>query len=70
MGTLLFDEDIGSFITRQKLFSDYHIFHFIMITLPMPYQFEEGEVLLIDKPYRWTSFDAVRKIRNTIKIKK
>jgi tRNA pseudouridine55 synthase len=36
----------------------------------MAYQFEEGEVLLIDKPYRWTSFDAVRKIRNTIKIKK
>jgi tRNA pseudouridine55 synthase len=36
----------------------------------MPYHFEEGEVLLIDKPYRWTSFDAVRKIRNTIKIKK
>lgn len=36
----------------------------------MPYQFEDGEVLLIDKPYRWTSFDAVRKIRNTIKIKK
>lgn len=36
----------------------------------MPYNFEEGEVLLIDKPYRWTSFDAVRKIRNTIKTKK
>ena len=36
----------------------------------MPYQFEEGEVLLIDKPYRWTSFDAVRKIRNNLKIKK
>ena len=36
----------------------------------MSYQFEEGEVLLIDKPYRWTSFDAVRKIRNSIKIKK
>jgi hypothetical protein len=36
----------------------------------MPYQFEEGEVLLIDKPYRWTSFDAVRKIRNSYKNKK
>jgi tRNA pseudouridine55 synthase len=32
--------------------------------------FEEGRVLLIDKPLRWTSFDAVRKIRNLIKIKK
>ncbi len=32
--------------------------------------FEEGRVLLIDKPLDWTSFDVVRKIRNTIKIKK
>ncbi len=32
--------------------------------------FEEGRVLLIDKPLRWTSFDAVRKIRNVVKTKK
>ena len=32
--------------------------------------FEEGRVILIDKPLHWTSFDAVRKIRNSIKIKK
>ena len=32
--------------------------------------FEEGRVLLIDKPLRWTSFDVVRKIRNLIRIKK
>ncbi|CAN5887533.1 tRNA pseudouridine(55) synthase TruB [soil metagenome] len=32
--------------------------------------FEAGKVLLIDKPLHWTSFDAVRKIRNTIRIKK
>ncbi len=32
--------------------------------------FEEGQVLLIDKPLHWTSFDAVRKIRNLIRIKK
>lgn len=32
--------------------------------------FEEGRVLLIDKPLCWTSFDAVRKIRNLIRIKK
>ena len=32
--------------------------------------FEEGKVLLINKPLRWTSFDAVRKIRNLIGIKK
>lgn len=32
--------------------------------------FEEGRVLLINKPIDWTSFDAVRKIRNLIRIKK
>jgi tRNA pseudouridine55 synthase len=32
--------------------------------------FEEGRVLLIDKPLHWTSFDAVRKIRNLLRIKK
>jgi tRNA pseudouridine55 synthase len=32
--------------------------------------FEEGRVLLIDKPIEWTSFDVVRKIRNLIRIKK
>ncbi len=29
-----------------------------------------GEVFLINKPYQWTSFDAVRKIRNALGIKK
>lgn len=32
--------------------------------------FEEGQVLLINKPFEWTSFDVVRKIRNLIRIKK
>ena len=32
--------------------------------------FEEGQVILIDKPLHWTSFDVVRKIRSTLKIKK
>lgn len=32
--------------------------------------FEEGQVLLIDKPMRWTSFDAVRKVRYLTKTKK
>ena len=32
--------------------------------------FEEGKVLLINKPLHWTSFDVVRKIRNLIRIKK
>lgn len=29
--------------------------------------FADGEVLLVDKPLRWTSFDVVQKIRNAIK---
>ena len=32
--------------------------------------FSQGQVLLIDKPLRWTSFDAVRKIRRLVKTKK
>ena len=32
--------------------------------------FEEGRVLLIDKPLRWTSFDVIRKIRRLVRIKK
>lgn len=31
---------------------------------------EDGYVFLVDKPYTWTSFDVVKKIRNTLKIKK
>jgi tRNA pseudouridine55 synthase len=32
--------------------------------------YAEGQVLLIDKPLKWTSFDAVRKIRYLTKTKK
>lgn len=32
--------------------------------------FQEGRVLLIDKPFQWTSFDVVNKIRKLVKIKK
>ena len=31
------------------------------------FNFTEGEVLLINKPYNWTSFDVVGKIRNAFK---
>ena len=31
------------------------------------FDFTAGEVLLIDKPYKWTSFDVVGKIRNVLK---
>lgn len=32
--------------------------------------YEAGQVLLINKPLQWTSFDVVRKVRSAIKIKK
>lgn len=32
--------------------------------------FEQGQVLLIDKPLRWTSFDVIQKLRRIIKIRK
>ncbi|MEC7755430.1 MAG: tRNA pseudouridine(55) synthase TruB [Bacteroidota bacterium] len=32
--------------------------------------FLAGQVLLIDKPLEWTSFDVVKKVRNNIRIKK
>lgn len=34
------------------------------------FSFETGEIFLVNKPYRWTSFDVVRKIRAASKIKK
>ena len=32
--------------------------------------FEAGEVILIDKPQNWTSFDVVNKLRYALKVKK
>jgi tRNA pseudouridine55 synthase len=42
----------------------------VQITDELKKTFEDGKVILIDKPLHWTSFDVVRKIRNSIKIKK
>jgi tRNA pseudouridine55 synthase len=33
----------------------------------MSFQFEPGEILLVNKPYKWTSFDVVGKMRGVIK---
>ncbi|SHK94173.1 tRNA pseudouridine(55) synthase TruB [Hymenobacter psychrotolerans] len=38
--------------------------------IPRSFDFEAGEVLLLDKPLTWTSFDVVRKVKNTLRIKK
>lgn len=34
------------------------------------FDFEKGEVLLIDKPQTWTSFDIIKKLRYALKVKK
>lgn len=36
----------------------------------MSFDFQNGELLLVDKPLTWTSFDVVGKIRNSTRIKK
>lgn len=36
----------------------------------MHFDFETGEILLINKPLTWTSFDVVKKVRNILRIKK
>ncbi len=34
------------------------------------YDFETGEVLLLDKPLTWTSFDVVNKVKGALRLKK
>ena len=33
----------------------------------MNFDFEKGEILLVNKPYKWTSFDVVNLVRNYIR---
>lgn len=40
-----------------------------MKQLPLPAELKEGGVLLIDKPYTWTSFDALNKLRRQLHVK-
>ena len=35
----------------------------------MNFNFQNGEIILIDKELNWTSFDVVSKLRNSIKKK-
>ena len=37
------------------------------MTLPKTFNFQKGELLLIDKPFQWTSFDVVNKLRYSLK---
>lgn len=37
---------------------------------PSPHIFDEGQVLLIDKPLEWTSFDVVKKLRRLVRTRK
>ena len=36
-------------------------------TNPINFNFEQGEILLVNKPYKWTSFDVVNLVRNYIR---
>jgi len=37
---------------------------------PQSLNFQEGEMLLVDKPLKWTSFDVVKKMRGLTRVKK
>lgn len=37
--------------------------------MPTPEELKEGGVILVDKPYKWTSFDAISKIRRMLHVK-
>lgn len=41
----------------------------VQIDFKPPYNFKEGSLLIFDKPYEWTSFQLVKKIRNTVNEK-
>lgn len=40
-----------------------------MKQLPLLSDLKEGGMILVDKPYEWTSFDVVNKLRNKLKVK-
>ena len=40
-----------------------------MNKLPLPAELKKGGVLLVNKPYKWTSFDAVNKIKIVLRAK-
>ena len=40
-----------------------------MLKLPTKEEIQAGTVLLIDKPYHWTSFDAINKLRRLVNCK-
>lgn len=42
----------------------------IVVSDEVKAQYEEGAMIVIDKPVHWTSFDVVKKIRTVLKIKK
>ena len=48
---------------RTAVFTD----HLLLIIMNI---YEQGQLLLINKPLHWTSFDVVRQIRNLVGVKK
>ncbi|HEY9178209.1 MAG TPA: tRNA pseudouridine(55) synthase, partial [Flavipsychrobacter sp.] len=37
--------------------------------MPSLAELKDGGVILVDKPYEWTSFDAVNKLKKLLKVK-
>ncbi len=58
---------------KEKIFGDQPVPERnapVQITEALRSTYEDGKVILVDKPVHWTSFDVVRKIRNSLRIKK
>jgi tRNA pseudouridine55 synthase len=62
--------DIENFLSTLKFFDPVNFQHLIFVAMQKNNIYEEGQLLLIDKPFEWTSFDAVRKVRYLTKTKK
>ena len=69
MATGRYHTKYKSTLTEQQL-EELTKMPIVQVSDEMRATYEDGKVLLIDKPLHWTSFDAVKKIRNTLKIKK
>lgn len=53
-------------LLHHRLYSHY-LFTGLILDLNRTYDFPAGEVLLVDKPVQWTSFDVVNKIRHMLR---
>ncbi len=62
-GIKLFNSPHSLLLLQNPTFAAYYN----SVTKKQDFNFAEGELLLVNKPYQWTSFDVVGKLRNSFK---